>query len=81
MERSIVSTESQYVFYVETVNKFRRYLSVIDDMLQFNPTMHDASRFSLFQDGLKVVKSIPLKEGQKLGYVKILTTYEYKDIY
>lgn len=81
MERAITSTEAQYVFYIETANKFRRYLSVIDDMLQFNPTMHDASRFSLFRDGLNVIKSTPLKDGQKIGYVKIVTTYEYKEIW
>lgn len=72
--------EVEYVFFVETANKFRKYISIIDDMFTLNPTMNDATRFTLFKQGFKELEKLSLKDGQKLGYVKVITTYEYREV-
>lgn len=69
------SKEVCYVFYYDNGSKRKYYASDIDT----TPFVHMAKKFTMFKEGMKKAKKM-LKKGYELGYIKITTEYEFREV-
>lgn len=78
---NISADEVEYVFYIETQNKFRKYLYIIDqDDVTWLPFMHEATKFTVFKHGFAQLKKRVNTPNVKVGFVKIIKKQEWNTL-